>query len=101
MLRKATVFTNPIGSLESLLVIFYLETKTFLQIKQQELILSLMVTICEDDQDYLANSVQQRSRTDSTWGRQVAQSVERRTLEAEVRGFETRAGHLVVGSDST
>ena len=28
-------------------------------------------------------------------GRQVAQSVERRT------GIETRAGHLVVGSDST
>ena len=36
------------------LVIFYEETKTFLQIKQQELILSLMVTNYEDN---LANSV--------------------------------------------
>ena len=32
------------------LVIFYEETKTFLQIKQQELISSLMVTNCEDGQ---------------------------------------------------
>ena len=36
------------------------------------------------------------------WGRQVAQSVESRTLEAEVRGTKpVHAGHLVVGSDST
>ena len=42
------------------LVIFYEETKTFLQIKQQELISSLMVTNCDDDQ-----SVKQRSLTDS------------------------------------
>ena len=34
--------------------------------------------------------------TDRHLGRYVAQSVERRTLETE-----TRAGHLVVGSDST
>ena len=32
------------------LVIFYEETKTFLQIKQQELISSITVTNCEDDQ---------------------------------------------------
>ena len=31
-------------------VIFYKETKTFFQIKQEELILSPMVTNCEDDQ---------------------------------------------------
>ena len=40
------------------LVIFFEETNTFLQINQQELILSPMVN--------LVNSVQQRSRTDST-----------------------------------
>ena len=31
------------------MVIFYEETQTFLQIKQQGLILSLMVTNCEDE----------------------------------------------------
>ena len=34
-------------------------------------------------------------------GRQVAQSVKRRNLEGEGTWFETRAGHLVVGSDTT
>ena len=39
------------------MVIFCEETKTFLQIRQQELILSLMVTNCEDTKGNLANSV--------------------------------------------
>ena len=40
--RKANVNTNPIGSLKSLW--------SCSQIEQQELILSLMVTKCKDDQ---------------------------------------------------
>ena len=47
--RKVTVI-NSIRSLESLWSYSTKRQKTFLQIKQQELLLSLMVTNCEDDQ---------------------------------------------------